>query len=44
MFEQLLKAVLDEYQNNLEHDTNECKAWNVLIKYAMELEKGAMSH
>lgn len=43
MFEQLLKAVLDEYQSNLEHDTKECTAWNALIRYAMELEKGKVT-
>ena len=36
----LLEAAFAERQENQEHDTNESKAWNALVSYAMDLEKG----
>ena len=33
----------EEYISNLSHDTNDTKAWNALIEYLMELEKGNLS-
>ena len=32
----------EEYINNIQHDMNETKAWNALIEYLMELEKGTL--
>lgn len=31
---------VEEYYENLAHDTEDNKAWNELICYLMELEKG----
>ncbi len=30
----------EEFVTNCEHDINETKAWNELVNYLMELEKG----
>lgn len=30
----------EEYTNNLQHDVNDTEAWNALVEYLMELEKG----
>ncbi len=41
--ERLFKLFLlwqEEYVKNVEHDVHETKAWNALIQYLMELEKG----
>lgn len=32
----------EEYDNNLQHDMNETKAWNAFVEYLMELEKGTL--
>lgn len=36
---ELFTAWIDEYYDNVAHDTNETKAWNALVIYLMELEK-----
>lgn len=34
----LLVAWVKEDEENREHDTDECQAWNALVEYLMELE------
>lgn len=34
----------EEYINNIQHDVNDTEAWNALVEYLMELEKGNKSN
>lgn len=37
---QLFLNWINEHESNIEHDVFDTKAWNELVMYLMELEKG----